>query len=238
MLTIVTGWHPKGWKEYAWRFHETFPEFWPRDVRLVTYTEAPQELGRIECRSLWDIPHAKEFIETYRDDKRANGREVMPFWKESAKARGYNFRFDCWKFSRQGFIPYDALLKCDTEFMAWFDADVITTRPVPKGFVESLMPAGNHVAYLGRVPKFSEIGFQLYRNSAEGLAVAKAVRDTYISRKVFELKEWHSAFVFDYAVRAAGVPHHNLTPGGHGAVWQMSPLAKYTDHLKGKRKHA
>jgi hypothetical protein len=237
-LTIVTGWSPEGWRKYAHRFADTFTRFWPKSVKLITYTEEPQKLERIECRSVLDIEGCRDFIEKYRDDARANGREVLPTWKQGAKDAGYNFRFDAWKFSRQGFIPWDALVRCETRYLAWFDADVITKKPVPEGWLEKLLPEGKSVAYLGREPKHSEIGFQLYDTAQPQVSVMLRIfRNLYALETVFELKEWHSAFAWDHARRQAHVLAHNLTPGGHGNVWVDSPLWQNTDHLKGKRKN-
>jgi hypothetical protein len=53
---------------------------------------------------------------------------------------------------------------------------------------------------------------------------------------VFALPEWHSAFVFDWVRGIAQLDEANLTPEGRGHVWLQSPLARYTDHMKGARK--
>lgn len=237
MLTIVTGWSPSGWREYAHRFAATFPKYMPSTVKIVAYLEEVQDsIPGIEQRIVQDIPGCRWFLDKYRDDREANGRAVRSNWKQSAKDRGYNFRFDAWKFCRQGFIPYAASLECATDYMAWFDADVVAHAPVPEGFIESLLPAGKDVAYLGRAPKYSEIGFQLYDIRTAGPAMLH-FSSLYTSENIFSLKEWHSAYAFDWAVRNSGVRGHDLTPGGSGNVWALSPLAKYTDHLKGKRKN-
>lgn len=239
MLTIVTGWSPSGWREYAHRFAATFPKFFPGDTKFVAYVE---EISKdvpdcIEQRDVMSIPGARWFIDKYRDNKEANGRLVRDTWKPSVKAAGYNFRFDAWKFCRQGYIPHAASRECTTPYMAWFDADVVALKQVPRGYIESLLPEGKDVAYLGRKPKYSEIGFQLYDVRTAGPALLQFM-SLYNSENIFTLKEWHSAYAFDWAVSRSGVRGHDLTPGGSGNVWAVSPLAKYTDHLKGKRKHA
>lgn len=239
MLTIVTGWSPKGWSEYAHRFASTFVPNLPKGVKIVSYIEDDLKVAGIETRDVLSIEGCREFIEKYRNDDRANGRDVQPNWKQSCKDKRYNFRFDAWKFCRQGFIPYHALKNCETRYLAWLDADVIAKRPIPQGFIESLLPEGKCVAYLGREPKFSEIGFQLYDTSCMGtISMLKKFRDVYITEEIFNLKEWHSAYAFDYARITTNANGHSLTPGGHGNVWEQSPLIKYTDHLKGKRKNA
>jgi hypothetical protein len=242
MLTVVTGWSPKGWSEYASRFYHSFLVHM-RDVKLVTYTEMPHTLARIEVRNVWDIPGARDFYDEYKDDKAANGRVPTEKWKSSAKAKGYNFRFDAVKFCRQAFIPYHALSLCDTEYMAWFDADVVALRSYPMESIVSILPPDKDVAYLGRQGRHSEIGFQLYSARDGAFAVAGEFARLYYSREIFQLPEWHSAYAFDQAVRTmekrGRASCHNITPDSDRSdIWNASPLAKFSVHLKGDRKYA
>lgn len=233
MLTVVTGWSPQGWTEYGQGFLESFCRHWPQSVRLIVYAEVPVYMPRGECRLIWDIPGCREFIERHMNDARARGRKVAPGWKPSAVQKGYNWRYDAWKWCRQGFIPLAA--SDDADMLCWLDGDVITHREVPEGFIESLLPGGADLAYLGRNNTHSEIGFQLYR-MPQALGMLRKFRDYYASDEVFCLGEWHSAYVFDRAREKSGIAAHNLTPGGTGHVWFQSPLGKYLDHLKGARK--
>lgn len=247
-ITVCTGWSPAGWLEYGRRFAETFARFWPREVELVVYGEEPVELPRGEFRPLDSIEGCIEFLRRH-DNPIARGLTPSPDaagrWKASALAAGYNFRYDAWKFCRQGFIPYDAACQLsvldDPQLLLWLDGDVVTHAPIPMAFLGSLLPAGRELAYLGRGEKHSEIGFQLYRVDARDRAdrvgqMLSIFRDLYATDEVFRLREWHSAYVFDEARRRSGVIGHDLTPGGSGHVWHQSPLRLYTDHLKGKRK--
>lgn len=246
MTTVVTGWSPSGWKQYGKNFLETFHRFWPIEYDLRIYVEKFHEhplltqdsQGRLIMQiELGEIIGCNEFIDEYRDDIRANGKLVQPNWKEGCKTKGYNFRFDAWKFCRQGFIPYHAGLELNVGLLCWLDGDVTTFAKVPNNFLENILPPDQHIAYLGRPPKHSEIGFQLYR-VPEALPVLKTFSDLYDKRLVFDLKEWHSAYCFDMAVKSNLVRAMNMTPNGSGNVWQQSPLAKFSDHLKGKRKGA
>lgn len=238
-LAVVTGWSPSGWHEYGRRFVETFDRHWPHDVPLRIYVEefSPLPPCRRDVRQvlLDEVPGCRAFLERHRNSARANGREVRPEWKESCRAAGYNYRFDAWKFSRQGFIPYHAALALGAGLLCWLDGDVVSLRDVPTGFVEGLLREGAALAYLGRGDKHSEIGFQLYR-IPDALPMLREFSALYDTDAVFDLGEWHSAFAFDVARRRAGLPAVDLTPGGSGHVWLASPLRKYSDHLKGKRK--
>jgi hypothetical protein len=234
-LTICTGWAPSGWKEYGQRFVETFHRHWPASVQLLVYGEEPVSLPRGRMLPLSSILGAAEFRARHRDSKAANGCDPKPHWRPNWRAAGYNFRWDAWKFSPQGFIPWDAAQVCDTDYLCWLDGDVVTTKDVPEGFIESLLPRGNAVAFLGRRGTHSEIGFQLYEKFS-AFPMLEKFKDYYASDRVFTLPEWHSAYVFDQARKDTGVPCHNLTPNGEGHVWFQSPLAEYLDHCKGKRK--
>lgn len=235
MLTVCTGWSPSGWAEYGQRFLETFCRHWPQSVKLVVYAEVPVYMPRGECRLIWEIPGCRDFIERHINNPKARGKAVKPDWKRSAIEQGYNWRFDAWKWCRQGFIPL-AASESAGEYLCWLDGDVITHRDVPEGWVESLLPKGKDLAYLGRENGYhSEIGFQLYR-LPQALNMLRHFRDYYADDAVFNLREWHSAYVFDQCMRETGIKAHNLTPGGSGHVWWQSPLKEYLDHLKGKRK--
>lgn len=238
-MKVITGWSPSGWLQYGQRFLSSFDRFWPKEVELRVYVEDFFEVGAtsrlVEQVHLSEIPGCMEFIEKYRTDKRANGEAVQPNWKDSCKAAGYNFRFDAWKFCRQGFIPYHAAQDMREGILCWLDGDVITHTQVPRNWIESLIPEHAAVAYLGREPKHSEIGVQIYR-VPDAMPVLRDFSELYRSERVFGLKEWHSAYVFDQARCMNDVATHNLTPGGTGNVWLQSPMMQYTDHLKGKRK--
>lgn len=238
-MKVITGWSPFGWLQYGQRFLASFDRFWPIEVGLRVYVEEYFNAGTtrrpVEQVLLKSIPGCMQFIEKYRHDKRANGKDVQPNWKDSARLSGYNFRFDAWKFCRQGFIPLHAAQDLREGILCWLDGDVVTHAPVPSGWIESLIPEHAAVAYLGREPKHSEIGVQIYR-IPEAMGILQDFSDFYNSERVFGLKEWHSAYVFDQARCMNDIASYNMTPGGTGNVWSTSPMARYTDHLKGKRK--
>lgn len=244
-VTVVTGWSPAGWNLYGKQFVETFDRYWPKEYRLHMFVEEfNNELlqrhynGKrvLKQTNLAAIPGCMEFLDKYRFDKRANGKDVQPHWKPKTQTAGYNFRFDAWKFCRQGFIPYFAAKELGTGLLCWLDGDVVSKAQVPSGFLEGLLPEGKHIAYLGRDPKHSEIGFQLYR-VPEALPMLQKFSLLYRTEAIFELPEWHSAYAFDAARKSSQeIASLNLTPGGSGDVWLQSALAPYSTHLKGKRK--
>jgi hypothetical protein len=239
MIKVCTGFSPKGREIYGERFVASFRVYWPEDVVLDVFTEDARD-GE---RSLWTCPGVAEFIDDHAGDPEKNGRprpgqrECPPQWKPGAWAEGYNYRFDAVKFCRQLFIPETAAAGMDDgDILVWLDGDVETTAPVPVGFVDSLLGDADG-AFLGRGAKHSEIGFWAVRIGDRTMEFLRELAEIYRSDAVFELAEWHSAYVWDQVRRRhAGLAWKDLTPGGSGHVWPGSPLGPFTRHDKGRRK--
>ena len=125
----------------------------------------------------------------------------------------------------------------DGDLLTWMDADVMTIADVPKSWSNVLLD-GHDVACLQRAQQHSEIGFWAMRIGVGTKAVVRVFNRFYANGTVFDLREWHSAFVFDAAL--AMVPSLNVRnlvpPGLRGNVWVRTPLKQYTWHLKGKLK--
>lgn len=241
MLTVVTGWSPSGWKVYGEIFLRSFCKHWPVDTPLVIYVEEISDLpsyakGRpIEQRWIAHVPGALWALQHY-DTPTFRGLVPTTLWKERALKAGYNWRWDAWKFCRQGLIPLDAAKYRAGGLLLWLDGDVVTTNPVPPGFIEKLLPPNHDMAYLGREPKHSEIGFQLYR-IPEALPVLQKFSDLYTTGSITAEKEWHSAYAFDLArKRSPEVRGYNMTPGGSGHVWTTTVLQRCLVHNKGDLK--
>jgi hypothetical protein len=236
-LTVVTGWSPKGYGVYGKRFAESFQRHMPPDVDLIVYGEEPVPLPRGEFRPLYDIPGVVEFIGRHGANDAVRGLDVQPHWKERAITAGYNWKYDAFKFFRQGLIPLAAAAECETDHLAWFDGDVVFRSAAPPSrVIVGWLPGKRALAHLGRHPKWSEIGFQLYR-VPDALPVLIEFSDLYTSDRFLALKEHHSAFVFDAALMRFPQLVHDMTPGGRGDVWRRSPLWPWSDHLKGDRKY-
>ena len=236
-LTIVTGWHPEGYVEYARIFVQTFARYWPASANLVAYTEEPAPMPRGECRSLWDIPGAKEFYARHKDNPVSCGTGPHKNWLPKDHRRGQSWRWDAVRFFKQLIIPLDASLGlADDDILVWLDADVVTFADVPDGFVEKLLGKADLV-YLGR-NKGSEIGFWGVRLNKRTRPFLTNLSSLYLDDRFTSLEQFHSAWIFDYARRGSGMKMTDLTPGGRDHVFVdiRCPLHVYLDHAKGSRK--
>lgn len=240
-LTVCTGWSPEGYQQYGRQFAESFAKHWPTSVQLLVFGEETVQLPRGNMFALNQIVGWSQFYRKYEEKSAFRGLEPQPGWKTKDFARGYSYRFDMLKFSRQGFIPYAAAHVCRTRYLCWLDADVVTFRDVPEQAITALLPKGKAIAYLGRGEKHPDIAFQLYDlRHKVAFDFLWRFRQLYESGAVTGLKEWHSAYVWKMAAKEVSPQSylHDLTPNGHGHVWFQSPLRSWMDHLKGDRKSA
>lgn len=239
-ITVVTSFSPAGHEQYGRRFLQTFDQHFAGEIDLVVYAEEQfphHHGGSLEVRSLFGIDLAVDFIEQFKDDKLASGREPTPVWKSKDRADGYSFRTDAVKFCRKVFAITDAadrLLRARSEdqLLVWLDADVVTHARVPSRFFIDLL--GDHdVAYLGREGTHSECGFLTFRIPAAVPLIERWQR-FYADGTFLRAREWHDSYLFDLArAELHRLRYRNLTPGGRGHVWFQSPLAAHFDHLKG-----
>lgn len=235
MIRVCSGFSPAGRVQYGERFIASFDRFWPASTALGVWVEEPMAMPRGACRDLWSIPGARE-LAVSTDTPAFRGREPTRFWKPKEADAGYSFRWDAAKFWKQCLIPGAmAAEAANGDIVVWLDGDVETINRVPEGWVEGLI--GDYdLAYLGRPPKHSEIGFWAVRISAKTRHFLAALAAEYTSGSFARLDQWHSAYVWDHVRKASRISEINLTPGGSGHVWPRSPLAGYTRHDKGKRK--
>lgn len=227
----------EAWERYGKDFAETFAEHWPDDVELVVYADRDLPLPRGTLRPLTSVPGLTEFMASYGHNEFATGRRKSAHadWKPGDIKSGYSWSHDAVKWAPQGMIP-DAAAEHITgsEILCWIDADVITTSPVPKGWIETII--GEHDgAYLGRCDSHSEIGFWTVRLPL-GLHMVERFADIYRTGAFLSEKQSHSAFIWDVARKSSGLDMLDLSPGGSGHVFASSPLSAHLEHRKGHLK--
>lgn len=226
------------WERYGKMFAESFARHWPEAVELVVATDRGLPLPRGRQIALNDVPGYPEFVARYGDDRKAQGFDSG---HHRVDARGYSWRHDALKWAPQGLAPRAGVTHLkDGDIFVWLDADVETLKPVPEDWIEGLLD-GHDVACLQRPGTHSEIGFWAMRMKPETRNVIWAFALPYASGRVFEMREFHSAYVWDRALATEpGLKVRNLTPPNcrprKGHVWPHTPLAEFTAHHKGNLK--
>lgn len=236
-VMVCSGFSPKGRQDYGEAFLRSFDRWAAPEIKLGVWVEEPMKMPRDACRDLWAIPGAREFHAQHADNLDAQGRVPHGNWKAAEKAKGYSFRTDAYKFWKQILIPGAAAEELEAgEILVWFDADVEFTRRFDAGTIEELLGEGD-VCFLNRARQHSEIGFWAVRLNNRTRAFLVDIASMYRHGAVFDLPEWHSAFVWDHIRRKSDLRERHLcTPGAHGHVWPTSPLGSWSIHYKGPRK--
>lgn len=223
------------WERYGQTFVETFRKHWPDDVEFALVTDEIRDLPGVWEISLEHVDGYRRFMDRWADDPMALGLEskdikAVPgerFWKQDAV-----------KWAPQGLAPRMALEGLeDGDVLAWFDADVETTAPVPNGWISTLLD-GHDVACLQRPGRHTEIGFWAMRMGRSTRLVIEAFARMYETGTVFSFREYHSAFIFDRALEMEPeLKIRNLAEGAKPShPWPQTVLAQYTVHKKGNRK--
>ena len=234
-IAVVTSCSLKGWEQYAKHCIPSLLQYWPSDVTIHLVSEDILPLGnlpvlakgRLTTWSLNSSLHDRAFREKYKYDQRARGRQ-----------RGYSYLMDAWKFSKKVFAIDLVAINLARGRLIWLDADVQTFKEIPRELLIKLCPDNCHVSFLARKKMHSECGFVGYNlNSPETFRFIGNFARCYSSGDVFNLKEWHDSYVFDwlrrntFSVNGYEIAHTN---GAH--PFNYSELGEYMDHWKGNRK--
>lgn len=235
-ITVVTSFSYEGYQLYGRRFLETFLQFWPKNIRFLLYHEGGFDFG---LDLLKESPACADFLSRHENDLVSKGRMVnMPGkWKVRDIEKGYNFRYDAFKFARKVFAIEAAAKRLKQGLLFWLDADIFTHKPLSFTFLESLLPSSIDVCFLGRELKHSECGFVGYAlDHVEVKNMIHYFAELYATDQVFTLQEWHDSYVFDICRLQFHLRGNNLSRLDRGNVFDTSCLGEYMRHLKGNRK--
>lgn len=148
--------------------------------------------------------------------------------------RTNNYRFQAARFGWKVFSKTRKDIRCGADWLIWIDSDV---RVFAKPNFDFLDPNVD-VAYLGRRHwDHSECGFVAYNLTQNGGALLDKLRHIYVSGRFMEEREFHDSWLFDRVRERGGFRGQNISPNAVGLdAWPFSPLASWSDHLKGNRK--
>lgn len=241
MFTVVTSFSRAGWECYAHDFVRSFREFWPQDIRLICYWEGecPDDVG--EGWNLEALEPCASFLDRHKDNLIVQGRSqsAVARWGAAARAKGYAFKYDAYKFARKVFAVAHASRQVEFGKMFWIDADVITHTPMPIALLNALLPDHVSVCYLPREGYHSELGFVGYNlDRVETHAFLMAYETTYADDLFLSHEHWTDCHIFDDLVKQHKPAREYIAHSSHAQPFDNSILGKYMTHRKGARKPA
>ncbi len=218
-IKTITTWNNKLYEEYAHRFKETYNWTFP----LKIYNED-------ECM-MKAIPELKEFVERNKDRQ--------PY--SDYKVKGKEFLTDGVRFSYKVYAYTHALMNENVDGLICIDADSVFYKKIDEEWVKKHLHRDEcMMTYLGRGNNYSECGFLYFNlNHADTLAYANRMRSLYDTDGIYDLKEQHDSYIWDYVRKEfenRGTRNHNIGDGKPGHVQARSILGVVYDHTKGNRK--
>lgn len=239
--SVITSFGNAHWKQYAEQMLTSFVRFWPAQIPILcvlddeTLMPEVQKLLRPQdAVMVHSDPERAKFLERNKDKDHVTDyrKQACRFCHKVFALKG---AADFWKS-----IPGPE----NARYVIWWDADVLTTRPVTLEEVSRCLPKdGDAVSYLGRKDwGHSECGWLAFDLNNRGDEVIKLWHENYIGDHIFNGDEWHDSWAFD-SIIGARTPDNplltpfkttNLTADKPGMeIWPQSPMAAWSRHYKG-----
>ena len=218
-IKTITTWNNKLYKEYAHRFKETYN--WPFPLKIYNEDECMMKA----------IPDLKEFVE--------RNKHKQPY--SDYKVKGKEFLTDGVRFSYKVYAYTHALMTENVDGLICIDADSVFYKMIDEEWIQKHIHRDDcMMTYLGRGNNYSECGFLYFNlNHADTLAYANRMKSLYDTDGIYNLKEQHDSYVWDYVRKEfenRGTRNHNIGDGKPGHVQARSILGVVYDHTKGNRK--
>jgi len=218
-MRVVTTVHKEGWDQYGEAFFEGM-KLWP-DHELRIYAEGFKSPTGHQVE---DLPKLVTFKERHKG-YRAN------WWPWDVK-----------RFANKVYTMHDASKDYDG-LCVWVDADCLTYRLIPDGYIQSLLPDDCFLSYFRRKGMHSELGFWLMDGAhPEKMAFLDTWLSWYETDLFKDLRQWHDCETFDATVRLflkrERFKVHSLSGEfeKHDHPMSQVDLARFCDHIKGRRK--
>tara|TARA_E500000318_G_C3564010_1_gene214842 strand:+ start:498 stop:1292 length:795 start_codon:yes stop_codon:yes gene_type:complete len=244
-IACVTTYNKKLYEKYA----QTFVETYNWDFPLFVYAE--EDMGKAELPIQWykntytEVPGCKKFVDENKDR--------VPWYDKGAPSQGNIFLFDAARFCHKVYAYCDFIINHGDDYkgVICIDADSVFYKPCDEAWIDKYIHRDDcMMSYMGRgrefkenVPgsQYSECGY-LYFNMMHPKTkdYAKAVLDVYNSGKIFDLKEWHDSYVWDWVrlkfQNKYQIKNNNIGDNKPGHVQPRICLGEIYDHCKGKKR--
>jgi len=206
-IKTITTWNNKLYEEYAHRFKETYN--WPFPLKIYNEDECMMKA----------IPDLKEFVE--------RNKHKQPY--SDYKVKGKEFLTDGVRFSYKVYAYTHALMNENVDGLICIDADSVFYKKIDEEWVKKHIHRDEcMMTYLGRGSNYSECGFLYFNlNHADTLAYANRMKSLYDTDGIYNLKEQHDSYVWDYVRKEfenRGTRNHNIGDGKPGHVQARSIL--------------
>lgn len=211
----------------------TFLKYWPEDINLLAYVEG--------CK-LEEHPRIKQ-IPLVGLDQEFHDFQNTKKWKTRTKT-----------FAKKGYSWVDAVMNSDADYLIWLDADLMTTQPLTKEFIEEwcspeLLSTFMGVYFSDKIDKKTQVrtvydppklgaetGIYFYNlKHPEAKNFARRYKEYYTQGLTENLRRFIDTDVFGACVEEyteKGVKFVNFNPKNRRTPLPKSKLHPMLQHLK------
>lgn len=223
-VLAVSTFNASGLEQYGRRMMRTFDDHWPEAVRFRVYSEGWSEdidRGEVIC-----LERASPWLADFKERHRFR------------QTRDY--RMDAVRFAHKAAAICHAA-RAPVDWLVWLDGDVVTHTKLPAEVLRDWLPWTQWIAWLDRDRMYPETGVVILNcRHPRHLDAIDAFEAMYAEDRLFDLPEWHDAFVLKTIVDKCKMPAMSLSGVGRKTSHPLvnGPLSAFLDHAKGQRKKA
>lgn len=162
-------------------------------------------------------------------------------WRRGAPAEeGMDFAHTAVRFSHKTQAIVQHCAHSTADVVIWMDLDVKQHAPCDELSWLMLLPTATEcVTWLDRSPvKHAETGWLALNLTHPGThEILREVEQCYVTGAIWQLPEWHDAYIFTHVIKSGGHPARNLLHNPRSSEpFDHSELAPWFRHYKGLRK--
>lgn len=215
---VVTAYNRRLYSEYAHRFHSTFPHQ-HLDLAVVSEDNAPHTTHELTAH--------------------------QAFAEKNKHRPVKGFKHDAVRFCHKPYSIWTVLERIPRKYtrLLWIDADTVFRKEIDESWItQHLYNEHSLMTYMGRPQYHSETGVLLFNLEHEQARdYVNTVVELYNTNKVYELRETHDSYVWDWCRQKfehEGTQFNNVgvdyrVPGGHIQVYLYG---EWFDHTKGSKR--
>ena len=229
MIGVVTTLNKKLYKQYGHKFFDTYN--WP--FNLIVYSEDLNDIPNsdIVIKSIFDeIPQCEGFVNR-------NKTKPVADTPSGYINDGVRFSYKVYAYTNE------IITNEDYKGLICIDADSVFYKMIDEDWINKHIHNDNAMmTYLGRGKHYSECGFLYFNMKHPDIqAYANRMKSLYDTDGIYNLKEQHDSFIWDYVRKEfenRGTKNFDIGDGKMGHVQARSILGTVYDHTKGPRRKA
>lgn len=195
-LTILSTFSEKGYLEYGKNFIESCEKNLSDDIELKIYIDNTLNSARINFLNYKEnVPKMVEFV-------KRNAHRLVTDWTND----GVRFAYKVYAMCAESHNP-------SNEILIWLDGDTVIEKKIDKNYFLKFLKPDKFLYYIGR-KNIAETGFLMFNlKHQDSKTFFEILEHFYNQDKVYELTEFHDAYVITHIINNYPISSQDITFG-------------------------